>query len=166
MPSYKPAPELQVSQWLNAPEPLSLAALRGKVVVVSVFQMLCAGCVHHSIPLTKQLHEAFDPEEVAVLGLHSVFEHHEVMTPAALAVFVHEQRLAFPVGIDRQPDGNGLPLTMRTYGMQGTPTTLLIDTEGRLRMHRFGSVEAITIAASIGILLGEARAARGDDAAG
>lgn len=165
MPDYKAAPELQVSEWLNAPEPLSLAALRGKVVVVSVFQMLCAGCVHHSIPLAKQLHEAFDSEDVAVLGLHSVFEHHEVMTPAALAVFVHEQRLAFPVGIDK-PGDNGLPLTMRTYGMQGTPTTLLIDTQGRLRMHRFGTIEAITLAASIGILVGEARAARGDGSAG
>ncbi len=163
MPTHRIAPELQVSEWLNAPEPLSLAALRGKVIVVSVFQMLCAGCVHHSIPLTKQLYESFDPAEVAVLGLHSVFEHHEVMTPAALAVFVREQGLAFPIGIDKQPEDNGLPLTMRAYQMQGTPTTILIDTEGRLRMQRFGSTEAITLAASIGIILGEARAARGND---
>ena len=162
MPTPRNAPELQVSEWLNAPEPLTLAALRGKVVVVSVFQMLCSGCVHHSIPLTKQLYETFDPAEVTVLGLHSVFEHHEVMTPAALAVFAHEQSLAFPIGVDKQPADGGLPLTMSAYQMQGTPTTLLIDTKGQLRMQRFGSTDAITLAASIGILLGEARAGTGN----
>lgn len=160
MSSYKTAPEFDVSEWLNTSEPLTLAALRGKVVVVSVFQMLCQGCVHHSIPLAKRLHETFDPTEVMVLGLHSVFENHETMTPAALIDFVHEQELRFPIGIDTQPEDKGLPLTMRAYQMQGTPTTILIDTEGRLRMQRFGSTDPLTLAASIGILLGEGRAGR------
>lgn len=158
MPNYKMAPELDVSDWLNAPEPLTLAALRGKVVVVSVFQMLCPGCVHHSIPLATRLYETFDAAEVSVLGLHSVFENHAAMTPAALAAFVDEQGLKFPIGIDKQADDGGLPLTMRRYDMQGTPTTILIDTQGRLRMQRFGGTDPLTLAASIGILLGEARA--------
>lgn len=162
MPTPRIAPALQVSQWLNTAEPLTLDGLRGKVVVVSVFQMLCSGCVHHSIPLTKRLYETFDPAEVTVLGLHSVFEHHEVMTPAALAVFVREQGLAFPVGIDESSEDNDIPRTMRAYQMQGTPTTILIDTAGRLRMQSFGSTEAISLAASIGILLGEARAETGN----
>ena len=157
MSSYKSAAELQVAEWLNTPEPLSLEALRGKVVVVSVFQMLCAGCVHHSIPLAKHLHEIFDRKEVAVIGLHSVFEHHEAMTPAALAVFVREQGLSFPIGIDKPSEDGGTPLTMRAYQMQGTPTILLIDPAGKLRMQRFGHSDALTLAASIGVLLGETR---------
>src|SRR5690606_20270412 len=43
--SNQAAPELQVSRWFNTPAPLSLAALRGRVVVVEAFQMLCPGCV-------------------------------------------------------------------------------------------------------------------------
>jgi len=41
------APPLQVAQWFNTPAPLSLEALRGKVVVLEAFQMLCPGCVSH-----------------------------------------------------------------------------------------------------------------------
>lgn len=160
MPRYKSAPELQTSAWLNAPAPFTLAALRGKVVVMSVFQMLCPGCVHHSIPLAKRLYDTFDPAEVSVLGLHSVFENHAAMTPEALTSFVQEHDLPFPIGIDAQPDDGGLPLTMRAYQMQGTPTTILIDPQGRLRMQRFGSTDPLVLAASIGILLGEARTGR------
>ena len=37
------APELQTSGWLNTPQALTLAALRGKVIVLHAFQMLCPG---------------------------------------------------------------------------------------------------------------------------
>ena len=44
------APELQVAQWFNTDAPVTLAGLRGKVVLVYAFQMLCPGCVTHTIP--------------------------------------------------------------------------------------------------------------------
>ncbi len=37
----KPAPELTVSGWLNTAEPMSLAGLRGQIVLLEAFQMLC-----------------------------------------------------------------------------------------------------------------------------
>lgn len=148
------APELQVSQWLNTSEPITLAALRGKVVVIEAFQMLCPGCVHHGIPQVQRIAAYFNPAQVAVLGLHTVFENHEVMGPEALKVFVHENRLGFPIGID-QPQGRGLPLTMQAYDMQGTPTLLVIDRNGRLRHHEFGQVSDLAIGAAIGALIAE-----------
>ncbi len=39
------APPLEVAQWLNVTEPPSLDRLRGKVVMIEAFQMLCPGCV-------------------------------------------------------------------------------------------------------------------------
>lgn len=93
-------PELQVSEWLNTPEPLSLAALRGQVVVVHAFQMLCPRCVAHHFAQAKRLTQVFAGRDLTVIGLHTVFEHHAVMTPAALRVFLHEYRIGFPVGID------------------------------------------------------------------
>ena len=148
------APQLQVSQWLNSKEPVTLAALRGKVVVIEAFQMLCPGCVHHGIPQVQRIAAYFNPAQVTVLGLHTVFENHEVMGPAALKVFVHENRLGFPIGID-QPQGHGLPLTMQAYGMQGTPTLLVIDRAGRLRHQEFGQVSDLSIGAAIGSLIAE-----------
>jgi len=62
-----------------------------------------------------------------LIALHTVFEHHNVMSPEALEVFIHENRLTFPIGIDA-PDGRGgVPLTKRAYKIQGTPTLILID---------------------------------------
>jgi len=142
-------PELAVSGWLNTAEPLSLESLRERVVVLVAFQMLCPGCVEHAIPQAKRLHARFNSAQVAIVGLHSVFEHHHAMTPEALEVFVSEFKLPFPVAID-QPTGDGLPpRTMTAYQMQGTPTLLLFDRAGRLRRHYFGQPDDIMLAAEI-----------------
>ena len=39
-----PAPEWQTTTWLNTAEPLGLERLRGRVVLLHAFQMLCPGC--------------------------------------------------------------------------------------------------------------------------
>lgn len=157
---FPPAPPLVVSEWLNtpqsAPHPITLEALRGRVVMIHAFQMLCPGCVTSGIPQAKRVAELFDPKSVAVLGLHTVFEHHDVMTPAALAVFIHEYRLPFPVGVDQPGEGNPIPQTMQVYGMQGTPTTLLIDKRGRLRKQHFGVETDLALGAMIAQLQSEA----------
>ena len=49
------APELQVAQWFNTDAPVTLTGLRGKVVLVYAFQMLCPGCVTHTIPQAIRL---------------------------------------------------------------------------------------------------------------
>ena len=48
MASLPLAPELSVTRWFNAPAPLSLAKLRGRVVLLHDFQMLCPGCVSYA----------------------------------------------------------------------------------------------------------------------
>lgn len=154
------APELQVSEWLNAEEPVILADLRGQVVVIEAFQMLCPGCIHHGIPLAQSVQSVFAGAPVTVLGLHTVFEHHAAMTPVALRAFLHEFRVTFPVGVDRPNGGQGLPQTMAAYGMRGTPSLLLIDRAGRLRAHHFGQIPEMQVGASIATLLAEPGGAR------
>ena len=149
------APEWRVSEWFNSEVPLTLTALRGKAVVVFAFQMLCPGCVHESIPQARRVHETFDTRSVATIGLHTVFEHHEAMRPVSLKAFIHENRLGFPVGIDAHERGDPLPVTMRTYGMRGTPTLLLIDRAGRLRRQVFGHVPDLALGAEIMALMAE-----------
>jgi thiol-disulfide isomerase/thioredoxin len=150
------APELLVSQWFNTGDAPTLAALRGQVVLLHAFQMLCPACVRLATPQAQQVHEQFGHRGLVVLGLHTVFEHHEAMQPVSLQAYIHENRLSFAIGVDR-PDGqHGLPLTMRAYGMQGTPTLLLIDRRGRLRQHVFGHVPDLALGAAIGSLLAEA----------
>lgn len=150
------AHELQVSTWLNTERPLSLAQLRGKVVAIYAFQMLCPGCVSHGIPQAKTIRATFSEQDVAVIGLHSVFEHHDVMTPQALKAFLHEYRVQFPVAVDQPSAGGPIPLTMEQYQLRGTPTLLLIDRAGRLRLSHFGRAEDMQVGALIGGLVAEA----------
>lgn len=155
-----PAPALQVSRWFNTPRDLSLEDLRGKVVVIEAFQMLCPGCVAHGLPQAQALHQAFPDDQLAVIGLHSVFEHHAAMTPVSLEAFLQEYRITFPVGVDQA--GNGpLPQTMAAYEMQGTPTLILIDKQGRRRAQYFGQVPDLRLGYDIGVLLSEAEGVAG-----
>ena len=136
------APPLSVSQWFNSDHAITLDELRGKVVLIHTFQMLFAACVMHATPQAVRLWQHYGQgardQEVVVIGLHTVFEHHHVMTPAALAVYLHEFRVPFPVGVDRAGSDGPIPQTMLAYRTQGTPSTLLIDGAGRLRKHYFG----------------------------
>ncbi|MCM0020159.1 MAG: redoxin domain-containing protein [Tagaea sp.] len=157
------APEWQVARWFNAPGPLSLAALRGKVVLAVAFQMLCPGCVAKGLPQAQRVRAAFD-DRLVVLGLHSVFEHHDAQgSPAALAAFLHEYRIGFPVALDAPAEDGPIPHTMRAYGLRGTPSALLIDKSGRLRMHEFGHIDDLVLGATIGSLLAETGADCGPD---
>lgn len=145
-----PAPELDCSAWLNAPAPVSLASLRGRAVAVLAFQRLCAGCASHAVPQLRRLRRTFDPTVLAVLGLHTVFEHHDEQSdPAALELFLREQGLDVPVGIDAHDPGEPLPRTMRAYAMQGTPTLLLIDPAGLLRAQVFGHADDMKLGAVV-----------------
>ena len=149
------APEWRVASWFGAQAPDSLAALRGKVVLAVAFQMLCPGCVAQGLPQARRARAAFDGRLV-VLGLHSVFEHHAAQgTPEALAAFLHEYRIDFPVALDAHAPGDPLPLTMRAYGLRGTPSTLLIDRAGIVRMNAFGHVDDLVLGASIATLMAE-----------
>lgn len=152
-----PAPEFQIAAWLNTPAPITLAGLRGRVVVALAFQMLCPGCVQHALPQLMRVRRSFAAERVAVLGLHTVFEHHAANSEAALAAFLHEYRIAIPVGIDApDPQGGPIPCSMAAYAMEGTPTLLLIDRAGRLRRQVFGHVEDMALGAEIALLAAEA----------
>ena len=59
------------------------------------------------------------------------------------------------VSINMTDEPKGIPLTMRAYQMQGTPTLILIDKTGHIRLHKFGHVSDLTIGFSIGALLSE-----------
>ncbi len=146
------APALMVSQWLNTDVPVTLADLRGKVVVIEAFQMLCPGCVSFGLPQAQQIHATFPKDEVAVLGLHTVFEHHDAMTPVSLKAFVHEYQLQFPIGVDQAGDA-ALPMTMQAYAMRGTPSLILIDRHGRLRANHFGRASDMQVAYQIAALV-------------
>lgn len=149
------APKLAVSQWFNTEIELNLEQLRGRPVLVHAFQMLCPGCVAHAIPQTQKAQAIFAQTDIQVLGLHTVFEHHEAMTPIALKAFLHEYGIKFPVGVDTPSPQGDIPLTMAAYGMRGTPTTILINRAGYVTNNLFGQIEDMALGSMIQSLLSE-----------
>jgi hypothetical protein len=164
----KEAPELIVSDWLNNSvgsdtdidffTPSLLKSQRGKVIVMHAFQMLCPGCVSHGIPQTQKIFELFPYEQVFTIGLHSVFEHHQVMNIEVLKAFIHEYRLSFPIAIDQPGNQSLIPQTMSLYGMQGTPTLIIIDKFGVVRLNYFGRLNDMAVGSFIGKLINEEQA--------
>ena len=152
------APEIAVSRWFNTSEPLTLSALRGRPVLLHAFQMLCPGCVAHGTPQTQRAFDLFKHSDLQVIGLHTVFEHHAAMTPVSLEAFIQEYRLTFPIGVDESAEGTPMPITMARYGMQGTPTSILIGRDGSIVHHGFGQQTDMALGA---IIAAELAAMRG-----
>jgi hypothetical protein len=149
------APELLVQTWFNTDRPLLLSALRGRVVVLAAFQVLCPNSIAGAVPQAKRIYETFEPKDVAVIGLHATFEHHDAFNVAVLKAFIHEYRLKFPIALDQPNPRSPIPHTMERYKMRGTPSLVLIDRQGLVRKHAFGAVDDLRMGAEIGALTQE-----------
>lgn len=149
-------PELEAAAWFNADTPPTLKSLKGKVVVLAAFQQHCPGSLKHGLPQAARLAGAFSDDEVAVIGLNTPFEHTDKQDKAALESFIEKNELAFPIALDKT-NGGSLPKTMEAYEIQGTPTVLVFDRQGRLRRHYLGQVDDIRLGAEVMALAIEAR---------
>jgi AhpC/TSA family protein len=153
------APELLVQAWFNTDRPLTLAALRGRVVVLAAFQVLCPNSIASGIPQARRIYETFAPDDVTVIGMHTTFEHHDAFSTPMLRAFIQEYRLKFPIALDQPNPSGPIPNTMDRYKMRGTPSLVLIDRHGAVRKHAFGAVDDLRIGAEIGALTQESGAA-------
>ena len=149
-------PEFITESWFNTDAPLSIASLKGRVIVVSAFQMHCPGSLKHGLPQAARMAATFNADEVAVIGLNTAFEEHDQQSAGALQAFIAEHGFTFPIAKDKS-NGSDLPKTMEAYEIQGTPTILVFDRQGRLRRHYLGQVDDIRLAAEVMALVIEAR---------
>jgi peroxiredoxin len=151
----EPAPPLRARHWLNTARPVTLESLRGRVVVLQAFQMLCPGCILHALPQAARVQAAFEPSEVVVLGVHAIFEHDEPTRTRPLTSFLHEYGIDMPVAVDVASLDGRTPTLTEAYGFAGTPSMVLIDREGRMRAHVLGRPSDLLVGASIATLLAE-----------
>jgi hypothetical protein len=77
------------------------------------------------------------------------------MGPVSLEAFLHEYRIGFPVGVDTHDEPGGIPITMARYQLRGTPSLILVDRAGRIRMNAFGHVDDLIVGAAIARLIDE-----------
>lgn len=116
------APELEGSvAWLNTDTPLSLAGLRGKIVLLDFWTYCCINCMH-LIPDLKKL-EAKYTDQLVVIGVHSAkFPNEGESDNIRQAILRYE--IEHPVINDREFR------VWRQYGPRSWPTLVLIDPDG------------------------------------
>lgn len=116
------APELNGHKgWLNTDKPLSLAALKGKVVLLDFWTYGCVNCIH-IIPELKKL-EAKYPNQLVVIGVHSAKFENEKETENIRKIILRYE-IEHPVVNDA--DFN----IWNSYGVNAWPTRILIDPAG------------------------------------
>jgi DNA-binding beta-propeller fold protein YncE len=116
------APELAGAvAWLNVGAPLTLKALRGKVVLLDFWTYGCINCVH-VLPDLKRL-EAKYANELVVIGVHSAKFPNEKVTEN-LRRIVQRYDIHHPVANDAEMS------IWRAYTVRAWPTQVLIDPSG------------------------------------
>ncbi len=116
------APELTGARgWLNTERPLSLAALKGKVVLLDFWTYGCINCVH-IIPDLKKLETKY-ANQLVVIGVHSAKFENEKETENIRRIILRYE-IEHPVANDAEFD------IWTRYGVRAWPTQVLIDPAG------------------------------------
>jgi sugar lactone lactonase YvrE len=141
------APELDgAGGWIGS-GPLSLAQLRGKVVLLDFWTLACVNC-QRVIEELRGLERRFG-DALVTIGVHSPKFPHE-HEHAAVADAVARHRIEHPVLDDPEMT------TWDAYAVKAWPTLVLVDAEGRVALTVSGEGQAVALASAIEALIAEA----------
>jgi cytochrome c biogenesis protein CcdA/thiol-disulfide isomerase/thioredoxin len=145
------APEFTGTQrWFDTPSdrPLTLASLRGRVVLVDFWTYTCINCIR-TLPYLKAWDATYRNKGLTIVGVHTpefAFEHDAGNVESAIARF----GLRYPVVQDNDMG------TWNAYGNQYWPADYLIDTKGHVRYAAAGEGDYAQTETAIRALLAEA----------
>ncbi|MHA6764063.1 cytochrome c biogenesis protein DipZ [Streptacidiphilus sp. PAMC 29251] len=131
-----PAPAFTgIQQWLNTPgdAPVSLASLKGKVVLIDFWAYSCINC-QRAIPHVNAWYSAYRADGLEVIGVHTpeyAFEH----VPGNVAAGAKRLGIGYPVALDNDYK------TWNSFGNQSWPAEYLIDSTGTVRHVGIGEGE-------------------------
>jgi cytochrome c biogenesis protein CcdA/thiol-disulfide isomerase/thioredoxin len=147
-----PAPDFTgITAWLNTPggKPLSLSALRGKVVLVDFWTYSCINC-QRTLPHVEAWYKEYAKDGFVVVGVHTpefAFEHVVSNVRAQAAAL----GVRYPVAVDDNY------ATWDAYDNEYWPADYLIDAKGDVRYVHFGEGDYSTTGQLIRQLLQQAR---------
>ena len=151
LPVLGPAPDFTGNQrWFNTAggRPLSLEALRGKVVLVDFWTYTCINCIR-TLPYLKAWDERYRDKGLVTVGVHTPefpFERDAGNVEEAIV----QNALRYPVVQDNNY------ATWDAYGNQFWPAKYLIDARGQVRYTHFGEGDYEETEGAIRRLLEEA----------
>ena len=128
LPNLGAAPNFTgITQWLNTPgdKPLTLASLRGKVVLIDFWTYSCINC-QRSLPHVEAWARTYAKDGLVVVGVHTPefpFEHVVSNVKAAAA----QLGVKYPIAVDDNY------ATWNAYDNNSWPSEYLIDQQGNVR---------------------------------
>lgn len=134
--SFKTAPELVGSQWLNTPggQPITLASRRGKVTVVEFYATTCSNCIANFSAYNKW-HNDLKSQGVEVIGVHTPETSFE-RDPKNVASQAKKYGINYPILIDANSQN------WKNYNQQYWPTIYVVDKAGKIRSKWEGELES------------------------
>ncbi|HVF78284.1 MAG TPA: cytochrome c biogenesis protein DipZ [Solirubrobacteraceae bacterium] len=142
------APEFANTQrWFNT-TPLTMAKLRGRVVLIDFWTYTCINCIR-TLPYLKAWDTRYRSQGLTIVGVHTpefAFERKDSNVVGA----IKRQGLRYPVVQDNEYG------TWNAFGNQAWPAKYLIDARGRVRYAHIGEGEYEETEAAIRTLLAEA----------
>ena len=145
----KPAPELAEMQWLG-PKPQSLASLRGHAVLIYFWAHWCSDC-RGEAPILADLERLYGPKGLVLMGptrLYGYIGGGQDAPPDLERRYIEAVRQQFYPMLAQVPvpfgEGN-----FQTYGASSTPTLVLVDKAGIVRMYHPGAMAEADLAAKI-----------------
>ena len=149
----QPFPVLDVEHYLGDPLP-SADSLKGKVVVAFFWAHWCPDC-KRQLPILEQLHETYGDRGLAILGptqLYGYVARGQDATP--------EEELEFLRGAYQErypiPSWMSVPVSQQNFldfGVSTTPTLVIIDREGIVRLYNPGDLPYEELSAHVERLL-------------
>ena len=125
----KAAPELAEGKWINS-DPLTLAGLRGRVVMVDFWTFGCSNCIN-TLPTVKSLDPKYREKGLTIIGVETPeLENERVFEYLGNAVKARE--IKYPVVTDYNSK------TWESFGVNAWPTIVILDKQGRIRYRHVG----------------------------
>ncbi len=147
--NYGVAPEfVGISKWLNVDKPLTLADLKGKVVLVDFWTYTCINCIR-TLPYVTSWYDKYHDKGFVVIGVHTPEFEFEKKTDNILNA-LKQYNIHYPVAQDNDY------ATWNAYNNQYWPAEYLIDSKGIIRHTHFGEGEYNQTEKAIQDLLKEA----------
>ncbi len=129
-PAGNALPDFQgISQWLNS-APLSIADLKGDVVLVQFWTFACINC-QRTLPYVVGWHQQYAKQGLKVVGIHTPeFAYERETNNIRRALQQHE--ITYPVPVDNDYK------TWKAYHNEYWPHLFLADRQGLLRYDHIG----------------------------
>lgn len=124
------APEFGTGEWLNVEHPLTMAGLRGKTVLVDIWDYSCINCLR-TLPYLRQWHTRYADKGLVIIGVHSP-EFHFGRERQQIEAAVHELEIFYPVLMDNRFQ------TWDAFANRAWPSKYLIDPLGYIRYQSQG----------------------------